>query len=54
MYAPVVTRFVTFDVPLDAPCAACADRIQPWPDFPQWVVAAARELEQIDALDVEF
>ena len=30
MYAPVCTRFVTYDVPLDADCAAYCARIMDW------------------------
>lgn len=54
MYAPVVTRFVTYDVRLDAVCAAYADRMLAWADLREWTVAAAQEPDQIDELEVEF
>ena len=54
MYAPVVTRFVTYDVKLDAVCAAYAQTILAWPDVAEWIAAAAREPDAIDELEVEF
>src|SRR4051794_11716181 len=40
MYAPVVTRFLTYDVALDADCAAYCRRILEWPLMAEWVEAA--------------
>jgi len=54
MYAPVVTRFVTYDVRLDAVCADYAARILQWPDLREWTEAALREPEEIDELEMEF
>ena len=54
MYAPVVTRFVTYDVKLDDTCAAYAKAILAWPDVVQWHADAAREPIAIDELEVEF
>ena len=54
MYAPVSTRFRTYDVSLDSACAAYRDHILAWPDLVQWTEAALREPEQIDELEVEF
>lgn len=54
MYAPVVTRFVTYDVTLDLSCAAYAKAILEWPDVAQWHADAAREPLAIDELEVEF
>ena len=54
MYAPVVTRFVTYDVKLDPTCAAYAKTILEWPDVAQWHADAAREPIAIDELEVEF
>lgn len=54
MYAPVVTRFLTYDVRLDDTCAAYCRRVMQWPDMVEWVAAAQQEPEVIDELDVEF
>jgi glutathione S-transferase len=54
MYAPVVTRFVTYDVKLDPTCAAYAKAILEWPDVAQWHADAGREPIAIDELEVEF
>lgn len=54
MYAPVCTRFLTYDVPLDAQCAAYCKAIMSWPAVAEWVEAAKAEPEELDELDVEF
>ena len=54
MYAPVVTRFLTYDVKLDAPCAAYCERIMALPEMKEWIAAAKREPDEIDELDMEF
>jgi glutathione S-transferase len=54
MYAPVVTRFVTYDVKLDPVCAAYGKRIMAMPEMQEWITAAKKEPEDIDELDVEF
>jgi glutathione S-transferase len=54
MYAPVVTRFLTYDVKLDAACSAYCRRIMAMPEMVEWVAAARTEKEEIDALDMEF
>lgn len=54
MYAPVVTRFVTYDVALEPICAAYSKRIMALPEMQEWIAAAKREPEDIDELDVEF
>jgi glutathione S-transferase len=54
MYAPVVTRLLTYDVPLDAACRAYCDHIMAWPDMQEWVAAAKQEPEEIEELEVEF
>lgn len=45
MFAPVVTRFRTYDVKLDEACEAYARTIEAWPAFIEWVEAARREFE---------
>jgi glutathione S-transferase len=54
MYAPVVTRFLTYDVKLDGPCTAYGERIMAMPEMAEWVAAARREPDDIDELDMEF
>jgi glutathione S-transferase len=54
MYAPVVTRFVTYDVKLDKPCAGYRKQILAMPEMQQWIAAAQEEPETIDELDMEF
>jgi len=54
MYAPVVTRFLTYDVKLDETCAAYGERIMAMPDMVEWVSAARAEPAEIDELEVEF
>jgi glutathione S-transferase len=54
MYAPVVTRLLTYDVRLDAPCRAYCEHIMAWPDMLEWIAAAKHEPEEIEELEVEF
>ena len=54
MYAPVCTRFLTYDVPLDPECAAYCKAILNWPAMAEWMDAAHSEPEEMDELDVEF
>lgn len=54
MYAPVVTRFITYDVKLDRVCATYGKHILAMPEMIEWTAAAKEEPEEIDELDVEF
>jgi len=54
MYAPVVTRFVTYEVKLDKPCTAYAREINRMPEMIEWTAAAQKEPDEIDELDMEF
>ncbi len=54
MYAPVCTRFATYDVALDAVCAAYRDHILALPALREWTAAARLEPEEVEELDVEF
>lgn len=54
MYAPVCTRFLTYDVPLDPACAAYRDRILAWPEIVTWAQAALAEPDEVEELDAEF
>jgi glutathione S-transferase len=55
MYAPVVTRFRTYDVRMEDPAhAAYCDRIMAWAPMAEWVAAALQEPEaMIEELEVE-
>jgi glutathione S-transferase len=54
MYAPVVTRFRTYHVKLDAICAAYCRQIMALPPMAEWIAAAKTEPEALDELEVEF
>jgi glutathione S-transferase len=54
MYAPVCTRFRTYDVKLDGSCAAYRDLILKLPFMQAWITAAQAEPDEIEELDVEF
>lgn len=54
MYAPVVTRFMTYDVPLDDRLKAYASFIMQLPEMQEWIDAAKMEKTDIDELEVEF
>jgi glutathione S-transferase len=54
MYAPVVTRFLTYGVKLDKPCIEYCQTIMAMPEMKEWVAAAKREPEEIEELDMDF
>lgn len=54
MYAPVASRFATYDVALDSDCAAYRDHILNWGPMLEWADAAKAEPEEMEELDVEF
>lgn len=54
MYAPVVTRFLTYDVALDPLCADYCRCIMKLPAMQEWVAEAKKEPDEIDELDAEF
>lgn len=54
MYAPVATRFLTYDVKLDSVCSAYCKRIIAMPEMQEWIEAAKLEPDDINELDVEF
>lgn len=54
MYAPVATRFRSYDVALDAACNGYSAHVFGWPPMQEWIGAALREPEQIEELEVEF
>ena len=54
MYAPVCTRFATYDVKLDPVCQAYRDLMLGQPEMKEWLKGAKAEPADIDELDVEF
>jgi glutathione S-transferase len=54
MFAPVVTRFLTYDVLLDEPCLSYARTIMAMPEMKAWVAAAKLEPDEIEELDMDF
>ena len=54
MYAPVVTRFMTYDVKLDQQLAAYAATVMALPEMQEWVAAAKLEPAEIEELEVEY
>ena len=54
MYAPVATRFLTYDVALDEACTAYCQTIMAMPAMQEWIAAAKAEPEDIEELEMEF
>ncbi len=54
MYAPVCTRFITYDVDLDQQAAAYCKRIVTSPFMAEWIKDAKAEPEELEELDAEF
>jgi len=54
MYAPVVTRFTTYDVALGGRLAEYSRVITAMPEMQEWIGAAQREPDDIEELEVEF
>jgi glutathione S-transferase len=48
MYAPVVTRFLTYDVKLDRECANYCECIMALPDMVAWRSAAMLEPKELE------
>jgi len=54
MFAPVCSRFATYNVQLDSECAAFRDHILSWQPMVEWSEAAKVEPDEMEELDVEF
>ncbi len=54
MYAPVCSRFLTYNVKLDSVCAAYGRTIMAMPYMSEWIEAAKNEPHEVQELDVEF
>lgn len=53
MYAPVVSRFLTYDVAWEPAIAPYCDTIMAWAPMAEWVAAAREEPEAIEELEVD-
>ncbi|MBN9589825.1 MAG: glutathione S-transferase [Alphaproteobacteria bacterium 64-11] len=54
MYAPVATRFQTYDVKLDRTCGDYCETILALPDMIEWIEAAKAEPTAVEELEAEF
>jgi glutathione S-transferase len=54
MFAPVATRFLTYGVKLNKPCAHYCQTVMAMPEMKEWVEAAKLEPDEIEELDMEF
>jgi len=54
MYAPVVTRFMTYNVQISPTLAAYAKRIIDMPEMQEWIAAAKAEPAEIEELEVDY
>lgn len=54
MFAPVVTRFLTYDVKLDSDCAAYCKAVMALTPMQEWLEGAKAEPDEMVELDVEF
>ncbi len=54
MYAPVCTRFLTYDVVLDSASAQYCKTVMALPYMHEWIEAAKVEPDELEELDVEF
>jgi len=54
MYAPVCTRFRTYDVKLDRLCSDYCDSIFALPDMMEWIEDARAEVDEVEGLEAEF
>jgi glutathione S-transferase len=54
MYAPVVSRFRTYDIALSKLCAGYCTAMWTMPAMQEWIAAAQAEPDDFDELDAEF
>jgi glutathione S-transferase len=54
MFAPVCTRFITYDVTIDLECTAYCETIMNMPTMKEWIAGALEEPDELEELDVEF
>ncbi len=54
MFAPVVARFLTYDVKLNKDCILYCQTIMAMPEMKEWIAAAKLEPDDIEELDMDF
>ena len=54
MYAPVATRFKTYDVTVDPVSQSYCEQILSWAPMLEWIEAAMQENEEIEEREIEF
>lgn len=54
MYAPVVTRFLSYDVSVGQVCEGYCKTIMEWAPMKEWVEGSKEEPEEIIELDLDF
>ena len=54
IFAPVATRFVTYDVTLPPACAEYCGTVLAMPEMQAWISEARLEPEEIELLDMDF
>jgi glutathione S-transferase len=54
MYAPVCSRFATYDVTLDSDCARYRDTMLAHPAMKEWIAGANAETDEVEELEAEF
>ncbi len=54
MYAPVCTRFRTYDVKLDRLCSDYCETIFALPEMIEWIEDARAEKDEVEGLEAEF
>ena len=54
MYAPVVTRFISYDVSVDDHSHAYSNTIMNWAPMKEWVASSHDEPQEIIELDLDF
>ena len=54
MYAPVCTRFTTYDVKLDRLCTDYCETILALPEMAEWTESAKKEPDELEELEAEF
>jgi len=54
VFAPVVTRFMTYDVPLNPACMAYCQTVMAMPELQAWIAAARLEPDEIEQVDMDF
>jgi glutathione S-transferase len=54
MYAPVCSRFTTYDVAMEGPAQSFCRTIMAMPLMQEWIAGAKAEPDELEELDVEF